>query len=284
MPQHTSRTKLRSTTQRGIAGPPYPVGIVQLKLKGRRAVVVSAHPDDETAGAAGCLPWLPAPVFVHVTDGAPRDMRDAAANGFATREAYAAARRLEFRDALETGGIRPRDAIAIGCVDQEAPLHLIELTRELACILKRLLPEVVLVHPYEGGHPDHDATAFAVHAARSQMGSSGPEIVEFTSYHQRDGRMQTGAFLPPEAKPAKRVRLDSEARGRKERMLACYRTQQQTLRLFGTTEERFRAAPRYAFTSPPHQGTLLYEQFAWGMTRERWTELAAAAIDGLGLC
>ena len=45
--------------------------------------------------------------------------------------------------------------------------------------------------------------------------------------------------------------------------------------------ERFRLAPRYDFTQPPHAGDLHYEQFGWELTPQRWRSLAAAALKEL---
>ena len=40
-------------------------------LRTRRAIVVAAHPDDETAGAGALLAELADPLVVHATDGSP---------------------------------------------------------------------------------------------------------------------------------------------------------------------------------------------------------------------
>ena len=49
----------------------------------------------------------------------------------------------------------------------------VEVAREqaLARVLRPLLAgtRVVVTHAYEGGHPDHDAVAFAVHAAVAEV-------------------------------------------------------------------------------------------------------------------
>ncbi|HEY2012871.1 MAG TPA: PIG-L family deacetylase [Bryobacteraceae bacterium] len=268
------------------ADPPFSPGMkpVSQLLRGPIAIV-AAHPDDETVGAGSSISKLDRTVLIHVTDGAPRDMRDAAANGFSTREEYASARRQEFLDALRAGNLLPEETHALGYADQEASLHLAEITRELSRLLARLAVESVLVHPYEGGHPDHDATAFAVHAALTSMPpASRPRLVEFTSYHNCGGQIATGVFLPGTGFSETTVRLSAEDRARKERMLACYRTQQSVLRYFGTEYERFRPAPAYDFTAPPHTGRLFYEQFPWGMTGTRWVSLARAAQEQLSLC
>jgi LmbE family N-acetylglucosaminyl deacetylase len=212
-------------------------------------------------------------------------MRDAAAHGFPSREAYAAARRHEFLEALKAGRVTPTKTLALGYPDQEASLHLVGIARRLAHLFEHLMVDTALVHPYEGGHPDHDARAFAVHAARLLLPPARrPRLVEFTSYHASGGRMVTGVFLPNHGSPEFTFRLDQTDQARKERMLACYRTQQAVVRQFENTEERFRPAPRYDFESPPHAGRLLYEPFPWELTATRWLSLAQIAWKELGLC
>ena len=221
--------------------------------------------------------------IIHLTDGAPRNMRDAVENGFPTRESYAAARRREFLDCLRAGGIEPDNTVSLGLTDQEAALHMTQLANELAELVSRFKIDLLFTHPYEGGHPDHDTGAFAVRAACQLLPDRmQPQVVEFTSYHDRNGEMETGIFLPNGGSHEITIRLGPEARERKERMLACYRTQQKVLRNFTTAEERFRPAPAYNFTAPPHAGRLFYERFA-AITPERWLKLARCAWYELGL-
>jgi LmbE family N-acetylglucosaminyl deacetylase len=148
----------------------------------------------------------------------------------------------------------------------------------------------VLTHPYEGGHPDHDATAFAVHLARELMSAAPPVVLEFTSYHLSGDGIATGAFLPAgvtasaENPPAAALALALEERERKRRMIACFASQAETLAQFPVGEvERFRVAPAYDFTRAPHDGTLHYERFDWGCTGEEWRARAAVALDALGV-
>jgi hypothetical protein len=51
--------------------------------------------------------------------------------------------------------------------------------------------------------------------------------------------------------------LTPRERDLKYEMLACFRTQQEILSRFGVEFERFRTAPAYDFTMPPHPGPLL---------------------------
>ena len=64
-----------------------------------------AHPDDEVIGASALLMRVPELRLLHVTDGAPRDLRDAQAAGFAGWQDYAQARGHELAAALALAGI-----------------------------------------------------------------------------------------------------------------------------------------------------------------------------------
>lgn len=246
--------------------------------------VVVAHPDDETVGAGAQLPHWGDATFVYVTDGSPRTLADANAAGFATREEYAAARRVEVRAALALAGVPPPQVRELGRVDQEASLDMAALARDLAALLRELRPVAVVTQPYEGGHPDHDATAFAAHAARRLLAGDGlaPAIVEMASYHGGPGRLVAGEFLPGDGEVI-RMELSEAERAFKRALVACHRSQARTLSYLPVGAERFRLAPEYDFTCPPHDGPLWYERFDWGMTGGRWRELAAAALARLGL-
>jgi LmbE family N-acetylglucosaminyl deacetylase len=251
-----------------------------------RTLIIVAHPDDEVIGAGARLPLIRDVTIVHVTDGAPRDMRDATAHGFATREAYAAARRDELRAAVALAGITADRLELLNVVDQEASLALALLAQRIASMLRELRPALILTHPYEGGHPDHDATAFAVHAARCLLARESvdpPPVVEMAFYHACASGMAVGEFLPVAAHPVATMLLSPTERELKYRMRDCFVTQRRILEPFPMDHERFRRAPRYRFTAAPHRGMLLYERFDWGMTGERWRALAREALDALGL-
>jgi N-acetylglucosamine malate deacetylase 2 len=248
--------------------------------------VIVAHADDEVIGAGARLPRLRRAIFVHVTDGAPRDLRDAMASGLTTRGDYARARRRELKTALALAGIAPEQTRELGCVDQEAGLHLVDLSRRMAAMLRKLQPQVVLTLPYEGGHPDHDATAFAVHAAcwmLEQQALLPPALIEMASYHNSAHGMAASEFLPCAECQITTLALTEAERAFKQRLFECFPTQRQTLSLFPIALERFRPAPRYRFTDPPHTGQLFYEHFPWGMTGERFRSLARRAMDALGI-
>jgi LmbE family N-acetylglucosaminyl deacetylase len=154
----------------------------------------------------------------------------------------------------------------------------------VAGLLDELRPEVVLTHPYEGGHTDHDATAFAVHLACGMLrreGTQAPIVLELTSYHNRSGKRVHADFLPFWPVPMRRVDLPPEAQLLKAQMFRYFTTQQKVLSAFPLNVERFRLAPRYIFTVPPHDGPLDYERYYTTITGAEWRANAERALHVL---
>jgi N-acetylglucosamine malate deacetylase 2 len=258
----------------------------QLFVDGEQAplAIAVAHPDDESISVGGQLRRWPHAHVIHTTDGAPSHSADAWQSGYLTAEEYASARERESMTAMAQAGIGLQRLHHLGFADQETALNLVSLTEVLVDKFFELQPKLIITHPYEGGHPDHDSTAFAVHTARDILlreHGSAPMIVEATSYFNRAGIMATSEFLP-RARSDIETRVLTEAEKEfKRRLFACFKTQQHVLQYFPIAIERFRLAPEYDFTEPPHKGRLYYELFEWGTTGERWRKLAKAALGKL---
>lgn len=254
---------------------------------GSRVLVLVAHPDDETAGAGALMRHLRTVVLAHVTDGAPRDLADAASCGFSSAAEYAAARREELSSALSVAGLRFDRRLECGIPDQEAWSRLGEVTAWVKGVADEFRPETILTHAYEGGHPDHDSVAFASHAAAALMGRGGaamPSIIEFPMYHAAPAGpgMGTG-FIPREdAEPITFI-LTREERRLKRAMFERFTSQAGVLRSLGVEEETFRQAPMYEFRDPPHEGPLFYERLGWAVDGRLWRAEAAKAMAALGL-
>lgn len=250
-----------------------------------QVLVVLAHPDDEVLAVGGRLERFRKARFLTITDGAPRNGLDARDHGFATLEAYRESRLEEMLQALSkaglSGAVAPKFAGQVP--DQEAAFHLVDLAHAIAREMAAFKPEAVLTHPYEGGHPDHDACAFAVHAAVRLLSDGSLPILESPFYHAgEDGTMRTGDFLLDGPGSSVLVsHLDASEQQNKRERLACFASQTSTLAQFSVEKEQYRFAPAYDFTRPPHQGTLLYEQFPWGMNGVVFRALAAEALKEL---
>lgn len=246
-----------------------------------RTVVLAAHPDDETIGV-GCLLSVSQDCWVlYLTDGAPRDPRLRADREL---QSYVAQRKSEAHSALTLAGVAPGHVRWLGGVDQEASDALVQLTGSLREWLSIIEPSAIVTHPYEGGHPDHDAAAFCARAARellSRERGRAPLLLEMTSYHGHEGRLRTGQFLPPQ-QPFLALHLTPEQRDHKARMLSAYASQREVLSAFELHRELLRIAPRYDFRRPPHPGPLYFESQGWA-EGAAWRAKAGQALRELAL-
>jgi LmbE family N-acetylglucosaminyl deacetylase len=250
-------------------------------------VALVAHPDDEAVALGGHLESLAGGLrLVYVTDGSPRDLRDARAAGLDSREAYARARRRELDAALAVVGMsRERHVVELGAVDQESWRALARLASGLADLLAAWRPRWLLAHAYEGGHPDHDAAAWIARAAcllLERDGVPAPVLGEFPAYHAEGERLAVATFLPGPGGVGREVRLTGRALEAKTRMLECFETQRAVLAPFPRDVERFRAARPADFSRPPHAGTLWYERMGW-LGGAAWRAAAAEAGEALRL-
>jgi LmbE family N-acetylglucosaminyl deacetylase len=245
--------------------------------------VVVAHPDDETIGCGAMLRRLPLVRVVHVTDGAPRNMSDAVRLGLASRESYAMVRSAELTAALALAGVPPWRHVRLGITDQAAAFALEALVHRLAPLLCQA--RIVVTHAFEGGHPDHDAAAFAVHAACALIASRGrcPQIIEMPLYRAGTDGWALQSFVPRREATETVVALSSDQQELKRRMIAAHSSQHASLSPFRLDRERFRVAPAYDFRELPNGGALLYERYHWGMNGALWRKLAASARAKLGL-
>jgi len=247
-----------------------------------KALLLAPHPDDEVLGAGI---WLRRHRdrelhVVHVTDGSPLDMQDAHAQGFGTRQEYASVRKGELRAALDLIPIPVTHCAQLPFVDKETFRDLVGVAEAVDEAVARVEPEIVLAPAYEGGHPDHDATAFAAAMVWRQRESF--RLLEFPLYHAGEaGDMVIGEFAGGGGASEEVIALSAEEREMKRAMLASFPSQQDFLSHFPIANERFRPAPAYDFTEPPHPGALLYERWGWGISGENWRKAAKEATRRL---
>ncbi|GJD61956.1 PIG-L deacetylase family protein [Methylobacterium frigidaeris] len=247
------------------------------------AALVVAHPDDESIGCGAQLPRLSGLTVIHVTDGVPRDGRDATRHGFADPAAYAAARARELDAALTLARIAPERRIALRYPDQGVAEIIAPLARRLAEIFTERGITVALTHAYEGGHPDHDAVALGLRGARRLLGPERLAVIEMPFYHAGPDGFDAGSFLPTD--PPRRaiaLHLDPEDCAFKAELFAAHVSQAATLNQFPIALERFREAPEGGFETLPNGGRLLYEAWGLGLTGDRFRALAEAAGRAIG--
>lgn len=246
--------------------------------------VIVAHPADEVVGAGCLISKLVDVTVLHVTDGAPSDMEDAEAAGFKERAEYAEARKRECISALAIANVPEDRVLDLQVPDHCASNYLADLTKKITTFLQQSGADIVVTHPYEGGHPDHDATAFATHAALRLMKENGftpPALFEMALHPSEDFKARVPEFLPGPERETTTLLLDERATQLKRRMLACFKTQRESLAVSPFGPEKFRQPATYDFTTPPHDGRLHYETFDWAPRSDEWQKLATNALEDL---
>lgn len=249
-----------------------------------RCSVIVAHPADEVVGAGCLISKLVDVTILHITDGAPCDMHDAKAAGFEERSAYAQARRQECLAALAIAHV-PEDRVVEFAITDHCAAHcLADLTKQITMFLQQSEADIVVTHPYEGGHPDHDATAFATHAALRLMKQNGfrpPVLFEMALRPSKDFKAKLPEFLPGSERETTTLLLDERARKLKQQMFACFETQRESLEVSPVGPEKFRQPSAYDFSAPPQEGKLHYENFDWALRSDEWQSLACKALADL---
>lgn len=251
----------------------------------RSTLVVTAHPDDESIAAAALMKQVPRLGVICVTNGAPLKESYSRQAGFDNWLDYAFTRRAELAAAVSLLDHQDSHVECLGITDQDASYNLVVVTRYLAKRLQGF--EQVLTHAYEGGHPDHDAAAFCVHAACALMrreGHAAPSILEAPLYNAPDQKYVHQVFLPhPDAGPLIVLQLSPEQQALKRRMFASHKTQERAFLDFQAEKEQYRLAPRYHFCAPPHPSDAGYNQFNWPLNGRVWRRLAWKAMRELDL-
>jgi LmbE family N-acetylglucosaminyl deacetylase len=241
---------------------------------GRHVMMVVAHPDDETLAAGIALTEARHITLVHTTDGA-ESLYKAKCKGFSTRSAYAEARREELRHAL----CRIADKtqfVFLGFRDRRAAFHIAEIAAALLALLGQHKPDIVVTHAFEGGHPDHDATAMATHLAVRTL-ASPPLLLESPGYNRATGTFVFGQFIPQDGIDLIVLPLSPGQQSNKRKMLAAFSSQDDVVPFYPLDAELFRPAPRYDFDVKPHLGLLNYEDRCLPMTWQVWRLMSRRA-------
>ena len=252
--------------------------------RGTHCAVIVAHPADEVIGAGCLISKLVEVSVLHVTDGATRDDRTAQSLGYKDWQDYARKRKEETAAALSLVQVRPDQIVEFSIENHSAAQHLAELTKKITNFLQQSGADIVITHPYEGGHPDHDATAFATHSAIELLKLNGvrpPVLFEMALHPNDEGEGRSGDFLTAPEQETTTLLLDDRSLELKQRMFDYLVTQRQSLENSQLEAEKFRQSRRYDFTELPQEGKLHYENLQTSLTGDEWLSLATEALKNL---
>jgi N-acetylglucosamine malate deacetylase 2 len=252
--------------------------------RGTHCAVIVAHPADEVIGAGCLISKLVDVNVLHITDGATRNNREAQSLGFKDWRDYAHQRQEETAAALSLVQVRPEQIIELGIENHNAAQHLAELTKKITNFLQHSGADIVITHPYEGGHPDHDATAFATHSAIELLKLNGvrpPVLFEMALHPNDEGEGRSGDFLTSPEQETTTLLLDDRSLELKQRMFDHLVTQRRSLEDSELDAEKFRQPKKYDFTAPPQEGPLHYENLAGSISGHEWVGFANEALRTL---
>lgn len=251
--------------------------------RGTSCAIIVAHPGDEIVGAGCLLSKLVDVNVLHVTDGVFLETQNPRISVVAERCLHAKTLREECMAALEIAKVPPARVFDLSIPDGRAAFCLFELTKRVTSFLQQSGAEIVITHPYEGSHPDHDATAFATHAAVRLICENGfkpPVIFEMALHPDQARESRITQFLPGADEETTTLVLDRRAQKLKEQMFACLETEHDVgLSPVGT--ETFRRPPAYDFSLPPQPDKLYYADFGWAPNCDEWQMLATKALTEL---
>jgi LmbE family N-acetylglucosaminyl deacetylase len=142
--------------------------------------------------------------------------------------------------------------------------------------------EVVLTHAYEGGHPDHDAVAFAVHTA-ARLAKRTPLLLEAPLYHLEGTRLVWQRFVPGTGRRGCVLKLSKEQQALKRRLYDAHKSQADCLANASVASERLRVAPEYDFSRLPQSARLSSLFRDAKLTQKKWESLTKEALLTLGL-
>jgi LmbE family N-acetylglucosaminyl deacetylase len=245
-----------------------------LTVPAYHVTLVVAHPDDETIACGATLKRLKGAHVVVVTDGVMRRANESAAHSFPAAGSPEIARWRELIAALALAECPPSAVTGLAVADHMAAEHLVAITRRIAEVFHRSGTAIAITHAYEGGDPDHDATAFAVHQAAALCRCKGQDIavLEMPFPRKRPDRLS-----PEERADTIVLPLTAKEKALKRRMLACFEGRHDALQRGALEAEHFRVAPAYNFAELPQGGHVSYGDEISDLGPARWCDLVSWA-------
>ena len=227
-------------------------------------LVFAAHQDDEVLGLGSTLAKHRSRgdrvTVVFTTNGAGANWKESNA----AKRAISAVRFQEARDALAVISIDAAEIICLGFPDGGLHRYIPEASDDIATLIRTIVPHTIYVHAMEGGHLDHDVTAFVVQEVSARLLIE--RVFEWAEYNSEarggqplaDARFASDPYVPDfDCAPTP---FDQSEFTSKQQMLAKYASQAVSIRYYPFCSEILRKArpihllPRLAhFTRMSHR-------------------------------
>ena len=195
----------------------------------RNAIVLAPHEDDEMLGVGILLQRFCGHVkVVFMTDGAPISgypmKKRMLPSPIMSREEYADIRKGESVLAANTIGLKESDLAYIGAEDSGLSHVLVDTCEALRGMISSFNPYYIFFPAYEGGHPDHDATAAIAKALSHYDDLREISFFEYALYSSPDGLKIFNEFQDASSGDI-RIIAEHDERNIKKEAVSCYKSQ-----------------------------------------------------------
>ena len=254
---------------RGIRYPATLIGRLNFPPPGHSGggvLVFAAHQDDEVLGLGLTLAKHRShgdPVtVVFTTNGAGGNWKESNA----VKRTVSAVRFKEACDALAVIGIDAAEIVCLGFPDGGLHRYIPQASEDIATLIRAIVPHTIYVHAMEGGHRDHDVTAFVVQRVSARLLIE--PVFEWAEYNIEapggqtvsDARFASDPYVPDFEYAL--TPFDHSEFTTKQEMLAKYASQAVSIRYYPFRSEILRKArpihllPRLAHFTRLPQGRL----------------------------
>jgi LmbE family N-acetylglucosaminyl deacetylase len=206
-------------------------------------LLLVAHPDDESIGAGILMQRNQGMHTVFATSGAPN--RPYIWRQFGTPRRCARIRREEAAAALAIVDV-PKP-VFLGFPDGRLYRNLAPAYRHLSELVRRIAPQIVMTHAYEGGHPDHDACSFLASRLARKFDLECWEM----PYYRPTGLQEGGVVIQQFLRGLNQESLADPTAAEvstKRAMFAAHRSQCSVLADFDPARECYRPQPAYDYS------------------------------------
>jgi LmbE family N-acetylglucosaminyl deacetylase len=217
-----------------------------------RLLIIGPHPDDAEFSTGRLMLRRKGQNIdvVCMTDG--RKGQDGSEGKILPEADYAKLRIMESRKALREFHIDEKNITYLMLPDQDVVSNPFIIDR-LFMMLKRIRPDFVLLPPWEGAHPDHDATHLFMIISLRNAGFDRSRIIEYGSYNNYGGSLNIQEFIPHDTAPERLAPTVNEQRRWRD-IMKLFRSQVNQQRDYFPKScfENFRILPRYDYAKLPY--------------------------------
>lgn len=218
-----------------------------------RILVVGPHPDDiEFSTGRLILRRKGRNIYTICISDGRKGQEGTAVKKVISEEDYSKLREKESYRALKEFNIDFNNIFFMGLPDQDIVSNPYIIDK-LFMLFRKIKPDYILIPPWEGAHPDHDAVhLFCVMAAKN-YNINFSRIIEYGSYNNYNGEFSVQEFIPKDTVQQKFIPTKNEQK-KWFSIMKLFKSQlnQQKDYIPKSTFENFRVLPKYDYKKLPY--------------------------------